>query len=79
MIPANKIRISIASDYAGMEAGAFDFYYGYEYGKNENGEVWGFRAKKNGKVIFEYPVDQGRFEVAEQLLEGIGKYLASLP
>jgi len=79
MIPANKISISIASDYAGMEAGEFDFYFGYEYGKDDEGEVWGFRAKKNGEVVLEYPVEEGRFEVAERLLEGIGHYLAGLP
>lgn len=72
-------RISISSDYAVLEAGCFSFYYGYEYGRNDDGEVWGFRAKKNGRVIMEYPVEKERFEVAERLLEGIGKYIGGLP
>lgn len=74
-----KPRISIASDYAVLEAGRFYFYYGYEYGRNGDDEVWGFRAKKSGKVIMEYPVEKDRFEVTDRLLEGIGKYLAGLP
>lgn len=74
-----KPRISIASDYAVLESGKFEFYFGYEYGRNDDGEVWGFRAKKNGRVILEYPVEEGRFEVTDGLLEGIGKYLAGLP
>ena len=76
---SKKLNISIASDYAVMEAGVFRFYYGYEYGRNENGEIWGFRATKNKKVILEYPVEGFAIETHEGLLEGIGKYLAGLP
>lgn len=79
---SEKPRVSIASDYAVLKAGEFDFYFGYEYGKTEEDaegeqeEIWGFRAKHRGVVVLEYPVDDGRFEVTERLLEGIGKYLA---
>lgn len=68
----------IAGDYAGLSAGDLEFYYGYEFGKTEDGEeLWGFRAKKNGKVILEIPSEDvpDRFEVVERLLDGMAKYL----
>jgi hypothetical protein len=71
-------RVSIASDYAVLEAGPFYFYYGYEYDRIDDEEVWGFRVKKNGKVIFEYPHEDEDREVEDCLLLGIGKYLVSL-
>ena len=71
-------EISIASDYAVLRAGKFEFYFGYEYGRNEDGEVWGFRAKKSGKTILEYPVIVGRFDVTDRLMEGIAKYFEGL-
>ena len=75
-----KTQISIASDYAVLEAGQFEFYYGYEWKRDDDeGEIWGFRAKKNGRTILEYPVAKDRFEVTERLLEGIGKYFEGLP
>lgn len=41
-----------AGDYAGMTAGPYQFYYGYEYDRDENGnEVWGFEAKKGGDTV----------------------------
>ena len=70
-------RISIASDYAVLEAGEFYFYFGYEYDRNEEGEVWGFRAKRKGKIVLEYPVEEGRLEVTERLLEGMGKFVVA--
>jgi hypothetical protein len=72
-------RISISDDYAVLRAGQFEFYYGYEYGRNDNGEVWGFRAKKNGQVVLEYAIETGKFDVTGRLLEGIGNYLRGLP
>lgn len=74
-----KTRVSISSDYAVLDAGNFEFYFGYEYGKNGDDEVWGFRAKHGGRVVLEYAVEDGRFEVTERLLEGIGKYFEGLP
>src|SRR5256885_6428973 len=66
-------KISIASDYAVLEAGDYSFYFGYEYGyERDEGEIWGFRAKHRGKVVLEYPVEDGKFDVTEGLLEGVG-------
>jgi hypothetical protein len=83
------IRVSIAGDYAVLEAGNLYFYYGYEHvwcnahGKfaDKCGEdcdtEWAFTAKRNGKYIARYrrssEIDE--FAVAEQLLYGLGKYI----
>jgi len=76
---SKNVRISIASDYGVLEAGQYRFYYGYEYEKGDFGEIWGFRATKNGKMILEYPVKEKKFDVIDRLFEGIGNYLAGLP
>jgi hypothetical protein len=66
-----------ASDYAGLRAGNLDFYYGYEFGRNDDGEVWGFRAKRNGRVVLEYPHEPptDKFDVVSELMTGIARYL----
>lgn len=69
-------EIYSASDYAGMEAGPFKFYYGYEYGKTEDGdELWGFRATRNNLPIYEYAqtADKYDFDCLMGLLVGIAK------
>jgi hypothetical protein len=73
----SESRVSIASDYAVLEAGPYYFYFGYEYDKDGDDEIWGFVARKNKEIVFGYPVSgEVRFDVTEQLLKGIGKFIA---
>lgn len=71
-------RYYSASDYAGIKAGDFEFYYGYEYGYSDDddgGEIWGFRAKKRDKVIFEYAQrpEMYNWDPVAGLMDGIAK------
>ncbi|MDD5014627.1 MAG: hypothetical protein PHW73_05930 [Atribacterota bacterium] len=87
------INVSIASDYAVLEQGdytteyhPFSFYYGYEWGRKDEQEVWGFSAEKNGKKIFSISYEDmkkeddcpNQMECGECLLFGIGLYLRQL-
>lgn len=67
-----------ASDYAGLHAGRFSFYYGYE---ETTGGEWCFVAKRAGEEIFratatELGVDPG-CPTEWGLLEGIALYIES--
>jgi hypothetical protein len=74
-----------ASDYAGLHAGEWHFYYGYEFGEGLDDEgdrasVWGFEAKRSGLIIRRMSHEdmkaagftEDRFQVTEGLLFGIG-------
>ena len=67
----------IASDYAGMTGGGVSFYFGYEETTAE--EEWCFVAREEGKEPFCVPQSQlevkDRWDVAANLLAGIGKWL----
>lgn len=71
-----KERVYESSDYAGMSAGPYSFYYGYEYGCDENGEVWGFTVHKDGKRIVGFPFEPSGYGCARDLLECIGIWIA---
>lgn len=81
------VRLYTASDYAGLEAGAHEFYFGYEWGRSEDGEeeVWGFRYKRGGKEMtsLSYEAMAQLVKCPEQwdtqacLLLGIGMVLAA--
>jgi hypothetical protein len=61
-----------ASDYAGMTAGPYSFYYGYEYARDDDGDVWGFECKKDGKMVCHFPHEPSGYGCARDLLECIG-------
>lgn len=71
----------ISSDYAGIDTESLCFYYGYEFGTNDEEEsVWGFYVNMKGdkERRFELPCaddDPNKFEVVEKLLEGIAAYI----
>jgi hypothetical protein len=72
----NKPTVSIAGDYAILEALNAEFYYGYE--ETEGGD-WCFVAKFDGKKIVIPSSKLGvrdEFDVATCLLVGIGWVLA---
>lgn len=64
-----------ASDYAGLYAGPYHFYYGYEFDRNEDGEFWGFRVTKDGKELFAMPYEYDERDTARTLLECIGIWI----
>ena len=68
-------KFYIASDYAGVSGGGIAFYYGYEETFREE---WCFVVRKNGKETMRIPSTElggDRFNVAENLLIGISKWL----
>lgn len=56
----NTLRLYETGDYAGLEAGGYKFYYGYEYDRTPDDieSIWGFRASKDDRVIFEIPYEE---------------------
>lgn len=69
----------IASDYAILQAGAFEFYYGYE--QEENGE-WAFVAKKGNRELMRLGWSQlksgeEQFSVEQNLLAGLGIFITN--
>lgn len=86
-----NIKVSISGDYAVLEVGALYFYYGYEYVwcidhakftprcGDECETEWAFTVKREGKYIDKHRCSSefGEFEVEQQLLYGIGKYIAA--
>jgi hypothetical protein len=74
-----RCRVSnfyIASDYAGVSGGGISFYYGYE---ETQFDEWCFVAREGDKEILRLPQSQlgckDRWNVGENLLAGIGKWL----
>lgn len=65
-----------ASDYAGLSAGAVNFYFGYEQTMFDE---WCFVAKEHGKETLRLPQSKlgvrDRWDVTENLLAGIGLWL----
>ncbi len=87
----HKVNTYWASDYAGLEAGDYSFYYGYEETfcpkhKNKNCEdygcelrEWCFVAKIKDKEVMRIPSSKLWFEYKEpmeMLLLGIGHYFS---
>ena len=84
------INVSIAGDYAVLEVVDLYFYYGYEHvwcidhGKfadrcdDECETEWAFTVKRHGKYIAKHRCSSkfGQFEVEQQLLYGLAKYIA---
>jgi hypothetical protein len=80
------VTFGVASDYAYLDAGPVNFYYGYEFNRDADGaEVWGFEYKLSGESVLRlsFPElaaevrgtnDQG--ETLDCLLAGIGVVLA---
>lgn len=85
-----KEETYVASDYAGLIAGKYEFYYGYEeiickkhddnYKKCSNADcendTWAFVAKVNGKEVYRTALEDTDDEMGQNLLKGIAKYLA---
>lgn len=76
-----------ASDYAGMTAGEYSFYYGYETAidpeceDDEDKTAWRFQVMKNGEVVFDKTAEQlgltgrSRWKCSLVVLEGIGAWI----
>lgn len=77
----------IASDYAGLEAGVYEFYFGYErticpvHGNDSkcecNDKQWAFVARKNGQEVGRLSARQVHYhggECVEALLRGIARF-----
>ena len=83
-----ELEVYESSDYAGMKLNGFDFYYGYEYGKDLIGEeVWGLYMENSKRErIFQLtqaemkklPNCPDQFDCSKMLLFGIGIYLNQL-
>lgn len=88
----NKTDVYYSDDYAGMNAGKYSFYFGYEQtycpehsNKNceDNGcelREWCFTADMEGREVMRIPASKLWFEhkdVLEYLLLGIGKFMES--
>lgn len=81
------VRVTRANDYATLEGGRFEFYYGYEFDHDDEGEVWGFSVTCAGHVVFRishqemtaYRGHPGIFETQDCLLFGIGLYFVGGP
>lgn len=76
--------IIINDDYASLDTGIFGFYYGYEYGKDEDeNDVYGFEVVKNGEKIYRISYEDmkqqkccpDKLDMEECLLFGIGLYV----
>lgn len=76
--------ITISDDYAVLDTGIFGFYYGYEFGKDEEGnDVYGFEVVKNGEKIYRISYEDmkqqkycpDKWDMEECLLFGIGLYV----
>jgi len=69
-------EIYTASDYAGIDAGDFRFYYGYE--QTDADDNWLFVAHQNGKKIMSYTAEQLGGEDTDPprdiLMRGIARY-----
>ncbi len=70
----SKFNSYIASDYAGMTAGDYTFYYGYEQLVEDD---WAFVACHKGKEIYRKGIsaDSVKFDCGIGLLEGISHFL----
>jgi len=72
-------KFYIASDYSGLSAGEYDFYFGYEEVIDDE---WAFVVKKKGQEVWrtkqsELGIGNGR-PMEEYLLQGIGMYFDKL-
>jgi hypothetical protein len=81
-----EICLGETSDYAYVDAGAWSLYYGYEFDRDGDEEVWGFSAKRDGAVVLRVRYDAmaqlagcpDRFACGACLLFGIGLMLAAM-
>ncbi len=79
-----QVQISEASDYAGLAVDDYSFYYGYEFNRAGQDEVWGFEYSKDDKTVFAIEYDEmkkykdcpDKFETTQCLLFGIGIFLS---
>ena len=52
-VPEKKnMKGYLSNDYSGFSSNGYDFYYGYEFGHDEDGSVWGFEVKKDDVSVF---------------------------
>ena len=92
MIPkAQAIEVNTASDYATLKVGNLHFYYGYEhvwckdhekFGNRCGDECdteWAFTVSRDYKIIREFrqSPELDAFNVEEQLIYGLGLYIAA--
>lgn len=83
MTTQDRPRTIINDDYAVLWAGDHDIYFGYEFGRDDAGEVWGFIYKRGGAEVYRISYEEMKKrqrcpdmdECAECLLFGIGLYL----
>lgn len=76
---------TISSDYAHLQGGDTEAYYGYEFAPRDSDgdEQWGFYVKVGGKVVYSATLwamtkrnpRLNKFECAECLLIGMEMYL----
>lgn len=88
MPKAPEISILNAGDYSTLTVEGTVFYFGYEYGKDEEGySVWGFTATRDGKEVARIAhsdmrdvigCPEDREECQSNLLFGIGLFLAGV-
>ena len=68
-----------ASDYAGLNGGAYSFYYGYE--KTNDDDDWLFIAKVSGTEVARWTaaeIGEDAWEPRRVLMAGIAKFLESV-
>lgn len=72
-----QTRSYIASDYAGLDAGPWSFYYGYE--KTDANDEWCFVASRGGDEKMRIPASKltsrDKFDCGECLLSGLAIFL----
>jgi len=72
-----------SDDYAGLESGYLNFYYGYEVTDPADDGMWCFQVKKNGIEIFRVTREEIEKtksydqlnDVRDYLIAGIGMWL----
>ena len=90
---ADKIEVNISGDYAVLDVGDLQFYYGYEHVwcrtnrsfmpkcfDDECSNDWAFSVTRNRKIIAEFrrSTDLDEFNVEAQLIYGLGQFIAKL-
>lgn len=78
-----QVNIYHSNDYAGLDAGKFQFYYGYEATDPKNNDMWCFQVKENGQEVFnitrseiEHNTENHQLDSAQDyLIAGIGIWL----
>jgi len=55
-----QINVGCSDDYASLDSGKYEFYYGYEviYNENDDDSEWCFQVKEQGKEIMKIPTSE---------------------